>query len=401
MAVAIEWISFNHDPAGATTDALNIRKNATELIAVPEWRAGVSVVPEDSRAAYSMQDTSGQVLTVQARFRWTGPLPSQPVEIRALDPTVHPAGAPGCAGFLARLLRVAVRGAAGNVLGEVAARPVSFGAGGLSAAVTFQLQNTRIGTVGVGVHEVSWRWQHRVGGGPWIDFATTSHRIYTVLETPKAPWSSGPFDGSNTQLPWTDVLDRSCAWAAGATDRDAAAGAITAAVYDLGNSVLEYDCPNGGMTHYAWPSFDCTAFLERLAGGPGNGQYVNCTDCATIVSTFVNAVGGDLWQSRMGSFFALNPLLAIGSSTWQTACGWGSFSYHEVAWKGACGASDPVFDACLKVDGDADPTSAPHVPLLPVDIPFGTPGSGGYRDALSPSGSCDPQPNTRQRRIVT
>jgi len=102
----------------------------------------------------------------------------------------------------------------------------------------------------------------------------------------------------------------------------------------------------------------------------------------------------------MGWGFSLNPLLAIGSSTWQTACGWGGFTYHEVAWIGACDAPDPICDACLQVDGDADSTSAPYTPLLPVNMVFGTPGSGDYRDKLSPAGNCDPQPATRSRRMV-
>ena len=70
-----------------------------------------------------------------------------------------------------------------------------------------------------------------------------------------------------------------------------------------------------------WSSFDATHFLERLKGGLGNGIYVNCTDCATITSTFANALGADLWQSRMeppaGSLsfgFDLNPMLGIGSA---------------------------------------------------------------------------------------
>jgi hypothetical protein len=36
MAVALESIKFNHDPSTAATNALNIRKNATEAIPVPE-----------------------------------------------------------------------------------------------------------------------------------------------------------------------------------------------------------------------------------------------------------------------------------------------------------------------------------------------------------------------------
>jgi len=105
----------------------------------------------------------------------------------------------------------------------------------------------------------------------------------------------------------------------------------------------------------------------------------------------------------MGYFFELNELLAIGSNAWQTACGWGSFSYHEVAWEDDCTADDDVFDACLQVDADADPTSAPHTPLLPTDIRFGLSGQLTYRDRLaSPAGrpNCNPQPATRTRRAI-
>jgi hypothetical protein len=178
---------------------------------------------------------------------------------------------------------------------------------------------------------------------------------------------------------------------------------VTSAVYHLGPSVVTYDCPGGGSTHYASGSFDCTAFLDRLSGGVGRGLYVNCTDCATIVSTFANALGCNLSQSQMGYGFNLNELLAIGSSVWETACGWIGFNYHEVAWTGGGTSADRVFDACLQVDGDADPTTPPHTPLLPVNMVFGTPGSGDYRDRLATPGSrpaCEPQPTTLIRRTV-
>ena len=103
--------------------------------------------------------------------------------------------------------------------------------------------------------------------------------------------------------------------------------------------------------------------------------------------------------------FALNPILAIGDDRWRTACDWGAFSYHEVAWKGACTSAEGVFDACLLVDGDANPAALPHEPMLPANLRFGTPGTGGYRDRLAaptPTGSpfCTPQPLSRQRRAV-
>jgi hypothetical protein len=76
---------------------------------------------------------------------------------------------------------------------------------------------------------------------------------------------------------------------------------------------------------------------------------------------------------------------------------------HEVAWTGDCGEDDLVFDACLELDGDADPTRPPHRAHLPVGMRFGAPGQGLYRDRLAaPAGRlvCEPQPLFRQRRFV-
>jgi hypothetical protein len=400
MSLILDAIKFNHDPTNSNTSALNIRKNESEFIQVPEWKAGISVSSSDSRAAYSVKETHNQTLTIQARFRQLGTDTDTPIEVRALDADVNPSDPVGCAGLILWLIRELIRALFGNVLGEVKAKSVSFGVDGLSSYETFQLERTRVDKVGVGIRTTRWRWQYRKKGGSWTDFERTNHRIYVLLEVPKAPWQQVPYSASNTQLPWTDVLDRACHWASFSVDRDSAAARITANVYKLGESVIEYDCPGGGGSQYSYPVFDCTAFLERISGGTGNFQYVNCSDCATFVATFANAIGCDLWQSRMGWGFALNPILAIGSNTWQTACGWGGFSYHEVAWKDACSESDPVFDACLQVDADSDPTSAPHTPLLPTNIVFGTPGSGGYRDKLSPSGDCDPLTSWRVRRSV-
>lgn len=399
MSVQLDSIKLNHDSGTSHNNAINIRKNATQFVQVPEWRAGISVNPEDSPAAYARKETIGNTLTIQARFRWLGK-GAVTVKIRALDPTVNPPGPSGCIGIILRILRSIIRALFGNVLGEVKERSVSFSGAGLGGYETFELINTRLHSVGVGIRTTKWRWQYKIGGGTWTDMGTSQHRIYVLLELPKSPWQQAPYASTNIQLPWTEVMDKACNWAFMTSDLDSATEKITQQVYNLGNSVITYDCPGGGGTRYAYPNFDCTAFLERINGGPGNGQYVNCTDCATFVSTFANVLGCDLWQSRMGWGFALNPLLAIGSNVWQPACGWSGFSYHEVPWKGACTATEEVYDACLQVDGDSDPTTAPHTPLLPVNMVFGTPGSGGYRDKLSPSGSCDPQPTSRQRRSV-
>src|SRR5271169_1653623 len=368
--IAIEAIKFNHNPGSATHDAFNIRKNATQFVHVPEWRRFISINPEDSQAAYGVAPTQGNHVSIE-------------VSLIIDDPG---------AAF------VEVR-----VENHVKARAVNF-INGKTGFVGFELIDPPVAGGQVGIWDLQWHWEYRQGPHhPWHHFDLTRHRVYVVLDLPLDPWEQGPYNSGNTQLPWTDVLDRACRWARGATSRDMAAALVTQKVYALGPSIITYDCPGGGSSNYSAGNFDCTAFLDRLAGGLGNGIYVNCSDCATFVSTFANALGCNLWQSRMGYFFALNELLAIGSTVWQTACGWGSFSYHEVAWEGACTANEDVYDACLRVDGDSDPTSAPHVPLLPQDLRFGNPGDLLYRDRLAtPAGrpNCKPRPSTRQHRVV-
>lgn len=368
--IEIEAIKFNHDHNAATHDGLNLRQNAAQFLVVPEWRRLVCVNPEDSRVAYAVAPTKGKPVTIKVSLKSSDPSTAF-IEVRVKD--------------------------------QVKARPVNF-INGATGFVTFELHNPLVAGGKVGLWDLEWHWEHRPGPQhAWHHFATTRHRIYVVLDLPTDPWEQGPYNAANTQLPWTDVLDYACRWAQGATSKDMAAALVTQSVYALGPSVVTYDCPGGGSSHYSAGNFDCSAFLDRLRGGTGNGIYVNCSDCATIVSTFANALGCNLWQSRMGWGFDLNAMLGIGSSVWQPACGWTSFNYHEVAWEGNCLAGDDVYDACLQVDGDSDPTSAPHTPLLPQDLTFGNPGDLLYRDRLATVAgrpNCNPQPGTRQRRKV-
>jgi len=413
-------IKFNHDPGSVTNDALNIRKNGGAWVNVPEWQTGVCVNPEDSPAAYAIAPTRGQAITIQASFSADPKISS--AEIRAVDNVVYPPDPGGCLGVIIGLLRAIIRALFGNVLGEAQARSVLF-VNGLSDFVSFNLIYVTLSQSAVGVHTTEWRWQYRLHpSSKWKDIAVTRHRIYVVLDVPTSPWQQAPYDPSNIQLPWTQVLDHSCIWALGATTVDEAASLVTRGINNLGPSLITYDSPGGGSSHYSsanynWMTdtfingdFNCTAFLDRLAGGAGNGGYVNCSDCATIVSTFANVLGCDLWQSRMGiAFFHLNDILGIGSAVWEPPCqgvdGWsGGFGYHEVAWENGCTADDDVFDACLQVDGDADPTDhVSHTPLLPTDLRFGNPGDLQYRDRLTipaDRANCSPRPTTRGRRIV-
>lgn len=374
----LEAVLFNDDPLSAA-NGLNLRRNAREFIPVPEWRRGLAGDPDRSPVAYARSVARRRAPTLRAQVRRTGQLgPS--VQVRAVEPTGD-----------------------ASVLGSIRPRTIAIQPDGSSAFDRFELENPRLGQQGVGIHDVRWRWQFRSDPHqPWVDFANSEHRVYCVLGIPGLPWQQTPYAPANSQLPWTEVLHHACDWGAGAQTLDQAATLITRAVFDLGTDLVEYGCEVHGFPQYSLGVFHCSAFLDMLEGGAGRGRFVNCQDCATIVSTFSNILGCRLWQSGMGrGFFPTNPIIAIGTTDWGRACGWQGFNYHEVAWKGQCTSADPVFDACVLVDGDQDPARPPHTPLLPTNVSFGQPGDGGYRDhlaALAGRAACEPLPWTRQQR---
>jgi hypothetical protein len=285
-------------------------------------------------------------------------------------------------------------GATGS-LGGVRDKDITpvFGSGGLSNPIDFELMWPLPDQVER--TDVSLNWFARPSPGPGLVAAigSATHRLYMVLAQPTAPWVA--------ETPWIEGLDIACVWAAGAADADTAAGLITQR-YN-GSGVVSYDTVQGA-TQYGFTTFSFSQMIDRLNGGPGLGGKVNCTDSADTVSTFSNLIGCDLWESRMEQSFALNEVIAIGYNVWAVPFGWG-FSYHEVPWKGACTDSDNIFDGCLQVDGDADPTTAPHTPLLPQNMLFGDCTAMNYRKRLcTPAANgcpnCEAQPATRTRRPV-
>jgi hypothetical protein len=199
---------------------------------------------------------------------------------------------------------------------------------------------------------------------------------------PKRPWQPESEDSNDDHRPWTDLLNYACDWAAGTMTPDQGAAQITRRVFALGATVLQFDVIGNGGSHYCDDLFfDCAAFLGRLSGEFSYGPLVNCSDCASIVSTFANAIGADLNQGivvpKQGKSFDLDPHLLIGLPGWHD----GGFRYHEVGWKGKCQEGDLVFDGCCALDGDDDPERLRA--LIPADIVFGFPGETGYRHFLA------------------
>ncbi len=149
--------------------------------------------------------------------------------------------------------------------------------------------------------------------------------------------------------------------------------------------------------------------MIRQSGDNELGDCVNCSDCAAFVVSFANILGCELYSSIMGVNFTTREYWAIGRQSW-TPPGWGwGGAFNEVAWSGACGDLDMVFDACLKYGGDDNPIDAVlRTPMLPVAIQFsdGDPGSPFlYRERLVPSGAdgyekCESIPFRKKRRSI-
>lgn len=376
MNVILEAIKFNHDPTSATNDAFNIRRNEIEPVIVPEWRQGITINPEDAPAAYAKDTIGRNAITIKAKFTCS-------------DRTVSNIS-----------VQVVNGGGDINVLGEVPSTPVTL-VNGESDFVSLTLNSPNFSQAGVSVSDIVWRWQYSVSAGVWTDFAITTHRIYTVLAMPTAPWQPDSADSYNTQQPWTEVLDFACRWAASTTSTAEAATLVTRRVNGLGPGLVKYDDNQSGSSSFTIespPSFDCGDFLLLLRGQPNqHGSAVNCDDCAAFVANFSNILGCSLAEARMDHNIPLNPHLRIGTSALQTD----EFGFHRVAWSGACQENDLVFDACVQLDSDDCPASPPHPLFVPTNILFGTVDDHFYRFRLASDPSrCNPvQEPPLHRRI--
>lgn len=384
MTIVISSIVFDHGRGQSDSYTVPLRYNETVSVVLPEWQRGMQL---PSVAAY-LRDQLPPIATVFVRLAAT------PDEPRWLE-------------FRARATGSQRSSPEARVLPDLPPVRIGFGSAGDSGWCGFPLDTSLMAT-GVNAASEGWVWQvRRFGAANWIDFDQTHHQTYVLLSSPTQPWLVRPAVPGNRSLPRTDVLDFACSWARGARNEVEAATQITKSVNRLGGERLTYDAQVGApnYTILGASRFLCDEFLERLRGGEGAGPLVNCSDCATIVSTFANIVGADLWQSKMGLVnggFLLNPVLAIGGQEWSTV--WGGFTFHEVAWSGDCGEQDTVYDACIHLDGDPDPTQAPHVPILPANQVFGAPSSGQYRDLIAAPpdrAKCVPQPVFRDRRAIS
>jgi len=355
MPIQLLSLQFHQNGDTATLPLL-LNDGATPLT-LPEWKAG---------------DTDPSLSPVA----W---LQAAPAVVRSVSATFSRDDA-GIASF-----DVMASAALGNpnLMGQIGVTTVAFPTG--QDTVTVALPFSGSSFTAVALHTDSLAWQFRLSGGAWTPLVTTSHRVYVVLAAPGSPWSSS----TQAQWVWSDVLEYACLWAAGAETVEAARGAMATAFFNLGkppNQIFRY----GHSGQYTSNTiFDCVHMLKSLSGAPDFGNVVECTDVSATVSTFANALGGTVWQARMGELFTTTPIETIGSAAFASI----EFGFHEVAWGNEATAADPVWDGCLQVQ------AAPGVGMSALDLPF-----VGYKPQLALSGNCNPQnagnPSNRKLGVV-
>ncbi len=372
MDVSIEAIQFNYDSKSVKTDALTIRKNESEEINVPEWR-----LDPPQRFAVAYARSQGNELCIAVRLK------RYSLNVRS----------------------VMVSAQSNIILGEIAETEVVFSGNDLSDFKILKLKNATVGSAKVGRSDVKLNWTliATSSDGTKTSFTqSTEHVIYTLLDQPNPPWGPDKEDPKyEYELPWADVLELACKWAAGAADQITAASMITREIHNLGlkhvgrKSVLGFD-RTSSYSRFALNGtdrIDFTKFLE-LVKNPGT-MKVNCTDCAILVSSFANILGCNLFQSQMGTRFRTNQIREIGSSKEGAVV----YDYHEVAWEYPCTADANLFDCFLQVD--SDPSTSEFTPLLPVNIRFGNHKSKNYHYLLVEDGMyCVTFEDTKTRRQI-
>lgn len=302
-AISLQKIEFNHDPNSITNDGVNIRKDKTSTGAIsgPEWQSGSS----PRAVAY----TAGN--TVQIRVTFNAANWVQSAQIKAVTTS--------------------------GGLSSIGYQSVTFNNG--TATVTMNV--TTPGAVDKFTQK--WKWTFRNVDGvstPEQHLATSTNKVYIILAQPTLPWTT-----TGTTQVWTNVLDWSCEWAKGQTSLPGAAAAVAQHLWD--SSVT------GGYYKYGSQYTDKKTgdmFLTNFLNNMPVIGYVNCYDMSKSSVSFGSVLGCDLNHFYTEGWGYMNCVKAIGKD-WNCGEEFGNHAFSKM--------NNKVYDACMAVDTDSNPTTAP------------------------------------------
>jgi|GEM_PF-1574995 len=230
-----------------------------------------------------------------------------------------------------------------------------------------------LGVNGFSRKSINIAWQYKDNSDAWTTMRSIPVTVYYIPNKPNLPWIIN--ESNNSQNPWTDALDMLLTWGVNnMSDKTDIATQITTYVNSSLN--LKYDTSMGASKYCVKQGyFKSTSFISDAKSK--TGAIVNCTDCATIVSTFSNLIGANLYQVRFENtkyrgIFYCNKIISIGYKTWEYPFGdsvSGGFSYHEIAFDSGKSYTSKIYDACLKVNENAI-SGGGYKELLPVNKRF-------------------------------
>lgn len=239
-------------------------------------------------------------------------------------------------------LRVVVGGQA--ALAGAASAPL---VAGQAAQIDLPAQ---FGGVGSALLELQLRFEYQENGAwsPVPGAQRTQHTFYRVLGQPTGG------------VAWVGAIALATGFAGGAPRSES--DLLSALVWGVNrNQGLRYDDVLGAAVYTDQDYvFELRAYLD----GQRNGRTINCTDCASLVSALANQVGGASRVVTIGWNFSLYWIRGIGASDFGHSLFGGAhaFSYHDIASRDQ---GQTVHDACLSVDDDGQPWSAPFTERLP------------------------------------
>lgn len=218
-------------------------------------------------------------------------------------------------------------------------------------------------------YDLAWvfSFEARPAGGEWQPMPGTFSvplRIYGLAGVPVFGYSTLP------HRTWVDVIDRITGWIDGAASTpNETAALLVQHVYE--DTDLRYDTASGASfyTEYPGRGFEEAIFYMQDFEARENGRIINCSDAASILSSYGSMAGVDLryhiLTSRFGlsAGFDLNYIRAIGMPAFDDTpfdSGRGGFRYHAIVGS----PDDRSWDATLALDGDTNPAASPFEMLL-------------------------------------
>ena len=195
-------------------------------------------------------------------------------------------------------------------------------------------------------------WKYNVNSVIW-EIGRINVTLYFIMSMPQQQWYGKAI--------WADALKYIIPKVINVSDMNDLYSRITIAINEEEQLLYDGDSlyvgPRRGQKQFDLSLFLSNMFQREQSGEMATPYRVNCTDCAAIVMSFANMLGGNLYcewmKNKSGdSQFSLNPIIPIGNSG---PADTEVFLYHETAMRhdGADDDSDntvhKVYDASLKI----------------------------------------------------